>query len=148
VASATRWPPPIAFDAPLCPCVSGYGRRSLASARNYLSAALHKDNPDRLLTRGVLSGHVEELLHGLWFFTAKLVHQGSAGHARPEHRYNVGVTDLLEFMAFLGKMPDVIPQGLPMLLLTTLQIPWVAGLHICALEIAGKDILEILLAIN
>jgi hypothetical protein len=46
----------------------------------------------------------------------KLVHQGSAGHTKPECQYNVSFIDLWEFMAFLGKTPDVIPLEIPLLL--------------------------------
>jgi hypothetical protein len=45
-------------------------------------------------------------------------------------------------------MLDVIPRGPNQLLLIDLQILRVAGPHICTLEIAGKDLLEILLAID
>jgi hypothetical protein len=45
-------------------------------------------------------------------------------------------------------MLDVIPRGPNQLLLIDLQILGVAGPHICTLEIAGKDLLEILLAID
>jgi hypothetical protein len=76
------------------------------------------------------------------------MHQGSIGHARPERRYNVGVADLGEFMAFLRKTSDVVPYGLPLFLPATLQIRGVFGPHICVLEIAGKNLLEILLAID
>jgi hypothetical protein len=51
-------------------------------------------------------------------------------------------------MPFVGEMPDVIPQGLPLFLLTALRIPRVVGPHVCALEMAGKDLLEILPAID
>jgi hypothetical protein len=78
------WHPPIAFDAPLCSVVGGCGRHSLTAARCCLSAALHKENTDRLLDRGAPGGDVEELFRGLRLFTAELVHQGLAGHARPE----------------------------------------------------------------
>jgi hypothetical protein len=51
-------------------------------------------------------------------------------------------------MAYLGEIPDVITQGLPLLLSIALQIPGIVEPHICALEIAGKDLLEILPAID
>jgi hypothetical protein len=142
------WPPPIAFDAPLCSVVSGGGQRSLTAARSYLSTTLHKDSPNRLLDRGVPGGDVEELFRGLWLFTAEFLHQGLVGRARPEHRYTIDVTDLGEFMAFLRKTLVVIPQGPTQLLPRALQILGVAGPHICTLEIAGKDLLAILLAID
>jgi hypothetical protein len=51
-------------------------------------------------------------------------------------------------MAFLGEMLNVILQGLPLFLLAALQIPVVTALYVRALEIVGKDLLEILLAID
>jgi hypothetical protein len=51
-------------------------------------------------------------------------------------------------MTLLGEAPDVVLQGFPLLLLTTLQISWIAGPHLRALEVAGKDLLEIFLAID
>jgi hypothetical protein len=68
--------------------------------------------------------------------------------ARPKCPDDVGAADLWELMAFSGEAPNVIPQGIALLLLATLQIPGVAGLHICALKVAGEDLLEIFLAIN
>jgi hypothetical protein len=40
---------------------------------------------------------------------AEIVHQGVAGRARPECRYNIGVADLGEFVAFMTEMPDLVP---------------------------------------
>jgi hypothetical protein len=51
-------------------------------------------------------------------------------------------------MAFLGESPNVILEGFIQLLLATLQIIGVAGPHVCAMEVAGEDLLEILLVIN
>jgi hypothetical protein len=51
-------------------------------------------------------------------------------------------------MALLGETLDVILQGFTLLLLATLQIPGVAGLHVCALKVVGEDLLEILPTID
>jgi hypothetical protein len=51
-------------------------------------------------------------------------------------------------MAFLGETLDVIQQGFALLLSSTHQIPGISGSHVCALEVAGKDLPEILPAIN
>jgi hypothetical protein len=51
-------------------------------------------------------------------------------------------------MKFLGEPLNVIPEGLNRLLWATLQIPGVARLHVCALQVFGKDLLVVLLAIN
>jgi hypothetical protein len=96
----------------------------------------------------VPGGDVEELFRGLWLLAAALVHQGLVSRARPERRYSVDVAYLWEFMAFLGEMPNVILQGLPLFLSTTLQIPRVARPYVRALEITGKYIIEIVPAID
>jgi hypothetical protein len=44
---------------------------------------------------------------------AELMHQGLVGHARPKCQYNVGVTDLGEFMAFFGENTECHPAGTP-----------------------------------
>jgi hypothetical protein len=46
-------------------------------------------------------------------------------------------------MALLGESPDVILEGLTWLLPATLQTPVVARPHICVLEVASEDLLEI-----
>jgi hypothetical protein len=51
-------------------------------------------------------------------------------------------------MAFLGELSYVIQEELARLLPATLQIPEVAWPNVCALEVAGEDLLEVLLAIN
>jgi hypothetical protein len=51
-------------------------------------------------------------------------------------------------MTLLGETPDVVSQGFPLLLLRTLQIPGVARTHVCALEVACEDLIEIILAID
>jgi hypothetical protein len=47
-----------------------------------------------------------------------------------------------------GEAPVVILQGFPLLFSATLQILGIVGLHICALKVAGADLLEILPAID
>jgi hypothetical protein len=49
---------------------------------------------------------------------------------------------------FLGEVLNVFPQGFPLLLPATLQIPGIARLYVRALKVAGKNILEVLLTIN
>jgi hypothetical protein len=51
-------------------------------------------------------------------------------------------------MALLGDSVDVIPEGFTWFMSATLQILGVVGLHVCALEVTGEDLLEILPAIN
>jgi hypothetical protein len=72
------WPPLVTLGASFCSVVHGCGRSSPCAARGCLPAVLHKDRPDCLLARCMPGGDVEELLSGLWLFTAELMHQGSA----------------------------------------------------------------------
>jgi hypothetical protein len=51
-------------------------------------------------------------------------------------------------MAFLGATPDVIPQGLPLLLPRALQILGIARPHIRAIEVANEHHFGILPAID
>jgi hypothetical protein len=51
-------------------------------------------------------------------------------------------------VALSGELPNVIPEGLAWLLSATLHIPRVVWPHVCALEVANEDLLEILPAIN
>jgi hypothetical protein len=102
---------------------------------------LDKNILDCLLTRGVAGGDVKELLRGLRLVMAKFMHQGSIVHAGPECRNGVGVTDHGILWHFLGETSNVIPQGFALLLPTTLQIPSVAGPHVCVLKVAGEDLL-------
>jgi hypothetical protein len=87
---------------------------------------LDENGPDCLLTRGTLSGDVDQLLHGLLLIAVELMHQGSTVCTEPECRDDVSVTDLGELVALLGETLDVILQGFTLLLLATLQIPGVA----------------------
>jgi hypothetical protein len=51
-------------------------------------------------------------------------------------------------MTLLGKSPNIVPQGQPQLLMAALQILGITMLYVRALEIAGKDLLEILPTID
>jgi hypothetical protein len=92
--------------------------------------------------------NVKQLLCGLRLITAEFMHYDVTTSAGPECRDDIGVADLGEFMPLPRKSSDVIPEGFDRLLPTALQIPRVVGLHVCALEVTGEDLLEILLAIN
>jgi hypothetical protein len=115
----------------------------LTAAGGRLLTAMDENGPDHLLARGMPCGDVENLLRGLWLVMVELMHQGSAVCAGLEHRNDVGIVDLWEFMTLLGETPDVVPLGFNLLPLATLQIPRILGPHVCALKVAGKDILEI-----
>jgi hypothetical protein len=140
--------PLVAFGAPLCALAGCVRLCPSITIESHLLTVLEEDGPDRLPTRGMPGGDVEELLHDLWLVMTKLMHQGLAVHAGLEYRDDVGVTNLGELMALLGGTPDVIPQGFTLLLPATLQIPRVAGPHVGALEVSGEDLLKILPAID
>jgi hypothetical protein len=59
-----------------------------------------------------------------------------------------GVVDLWELMALPGEVSDVIPEGFTWLLIVTLQVLGIAGLHIRALYVTCEDALEILPTID
>jgi hypothetical protein len=138
------WPPLITFGAPLCSLVGRFGQRPPTTTQSHLPAALYKNGPDLFFARGVPSGYVEEFFPSLGLVIVELVHKGLAVCAGPEHRHDVDVTNLGEFMTFLGETPDVLPQGFLLLLLATLQILGIARPHIRALEVASKNRLEVL----
>jgi hypothetical protein len=51
-------------------------------------------------------------------------------------------------MALLREAPNVMLEGFTQFLPVTLQVPWIVVSHICALEVASEDLLEILPAID
>jgi hypothetical protein len=59
-----------------------------------------------------------------------------------------GFGSLCQTRTLSREAPDVIPQGFPLLLAATLQIPRIARPHICFWNVAGEDLLEILTTIN
>jgi hypothetical protein len=71
----------------------------LANTGGCFHVAQDGGGPDRLLTRGVLSGDVEWLIGSFQLFMAKLVHQGVARHAIPEHQHDIDISHTRELMA-------------------------------------------------
>jgi hypothetical protein len=63
--------------------------------------AQDEGGPNHLLTSGVSSCDVEQLLGGFWLFVAELVNQGASHHAAPEHRDDVGVGHTRKLMVLL-----------------------------------------------
>jgi hypothetical protein len=70
------WSPLVTLGAPLCALIGCLRGRPSTTARGFFPTALYENGPNRLLTRGLPGGEVEELLHGLWLITAELMHQG------------------------------------------------------------------------
>ena len=81
-----------------------------------------EDRFNRLFTRGVVHGDVEQVTGGPGLQAAKLVDQGLAGRPREECVDDVRVDDIREGVASLGEPVDVILQGLAGLLLATLKV--------------------------
>jgi hypothetical protein len=125
--------PLVAFGVPLCALAGCLEHRASITTRGRPPTVPDEIGTDRLLARGVPGGNVEQLLRGIWLIMAELMHEGSTVHTGPECRDDVDVTDLGELVTFLGEMPNVILQGLALLLLATVQIPGVIGPHVCAL---------------
>ena len=68
-----------------------------------------EDRSDRLLTRGVVSGDVEQVAGGIGLQASKLVDQGLVGHPGEECADDIPVDDIREGVASLGEPMDVIP---------------------------------------
>ena len=68
-----------------------------------------EDCSDHLLTRGTVSGDVEQVVSGTGLQAAKLVDQGLIGHPGEECADDVRVNDIQEGVASLGEPTDVIP---------------------------------------
>jgi hypothetical protein len=111
------------------------------AAPSHFPIAQNKDNPNRLLARGVPSGDIKQLLDGVWLITTELIHQGMTHHAGPKHR-----DDSRELIELPGEALNVILEGFTELLSATFQVPRVARLHIRALDVANEDLL--LLAVD
>jgi hypothetical protein len=67
------------------------------------------------------------------------VNQGLAGGPGQELPNHVGVRDIGQRDALLGEAPDVLAESFPQLLPTVLEIPWVPGLFLSALEVSHED---------
>jgi hypothetical protein len=76
------------------------------------------------------------------------MNQGAARRAILERRDDVSVGRTRKLMALLWEVLYVISEGLAYLLSATLHDPGVARVHVRPLEIAGKDLSEVILTIN
>jgi hypothetical protein len=66
--------------------------------------------------------------------TTKLMNQRAGRSAVLEGRDDVGIGHTRELVIFLSEMPDIIPEGLAVLLLVALLVPRVTRAHVGALE--------------
>ena len=71
------------------------------------------------------------------------MNQRLAGGPRQEGSYYVSVDDVREFVALPGEAPDVPTEGFIGLLVAVLEVPWVPGALVRALEISHKDFPQI-----
>ena len=71
------------------------------------------------------------------------MNQGLAAHPGEECADEIGVDDIRERVALLGEAPNVVPQGLTGLLLTTLEVPRVAEPDVRALKVFDENLLEV-----
>lgn len=70
-----------------------------------------------------LGGNVEEVGGSFWSATAELVHECLICGAVGECTYDADVGGIGKLIPFLGKYVDVIPETLPALLDTPLEVP-------------------------
>ena len=84
------------------------------------------------------SGDVQELLGGSWALASQLVNQRLAGGPGQEGSYYVSIGDVRELIALWGEAPDVPVEGFNGLLAAVLEVPWVPGALVHALEISHK----------
>jgi hypothetical protein len=66
----------------------------------------------------------------------------------PEYRVDIDVNHPWELVALLREMSNVVSEGFTRLLSVSLQVPRVFGPYIRALEVAGEDLLEVLLVVD
>ena len=69
-------------------------------------------------------------------------------HPAEERADDVGVDDAWERVALLGEAPNVVPQGLTGLLLTTLEVPRVASVNVRALKVSDENFPEVRLVVD
>ena len=74
-----------------------------------LVLAFIEDCPDRLLTRGVVHGDIEQVAGGSGLQTAKLVDQGLIGCPKEECANDIRVDDIRKGIASFREPMDVIP---------------------------------------
>jgi hypothetical protein len=77
-------PPFFLFWRPLCALVVCLGWHSSTAIGGRFPAALNKNGPGHLISRGVPGGNVEELIRDLWLVMSELMHQGLTVCVRPE----------------------------------------------------------------
>jgi hypothetical protein len=85
--------------------------RCPTTAKSHFPITQNKDDPNRLLTRGVPGGDIKQLLGGVRLITAECMHQGPISCAGPEIHDDVSVAYFWEFTTILGEALNVILEG-------------------------------------
>jgi hypothetical protein len=117
-----------------------------ATSRGRLSAGgpgllvLPEDGLNRLLAGGKLGGDVHQLARPGGGLATQLAHQVTAGGAGEERADDIGISDVGQLGALLRESPDVVPERLSRLLAAASEIPRVPRAHVCALEVAGEGL--------
>ena len=93
-------------------------------------------------------GDVQEFLGGLWALASQFMDQRLVGGPGQEGSYYVGIDDVRELVALPGEAPDVPTEGFIGLLATVLEVPWVSGAFVHALEVAHEDLRQIRPTLN
>ena len=93
-------------------------------------------------------GDVQELFGSLRALVSQLMNQRLIGSLGQEGSYNVSVGDVRELVALLGEALDVPTEGFIGLLAAVLEVPWVFGAFVCALEVPHEDLHQIRPTLN
>jgi hypothetical protein len=104
---------------------------------------LPKDGLDRLLTTGELGGDIHQLARPDGGLATQLAHQVAASGAGEERADDIRVSDVGRLDALFREPSDVVPQGFPWLLAVASEIPGVPRAHVCALEVSGEGLDQI-----
>ena len=113
-----------------------------------LCVPVGEDCTNCLFTQGEVGGDVEQLAGTRGGLASKLVHQLLTGGASDEGFDDVGVRDVGELGALLGKTPNEVSERLIRLLPTTPEVLGVPRAHVCALEVLDKDPNHVGLAVD
>ena len=74
--------------------------------------------------------------------------EGFVGCSGQKGSYHVGVGDVRELVALPREAPNVPAKGFIGLLAAVLEIPWVSGAFVRALEVAHEDLHQIRPTLN
>ena len=74
--------------------------------------------------------------------------QGFAGRSGQKGSYHVGVGVVRELVALSREAPDVPAEDFIGLLAAVLEVPWVSGAFVRALEVAHEDLRKIRPTLN